>query len=53
MDETEPGYQSILSQLTAAIAGRDVVYDIAMGSVLAVLCLSARPVLSGSPRLCR
>jgi hypothetical protein len=53
MDQTAPGYQSILSQLTAAIAGRGVVYDIAMGSVLAVLCLSASTSFVGFPRLCR
>jgi len=39
MDETQPGYQSVLSQLTGAIVGHGVIYFIAIGSLLAVLCL--------------
>ncbi|MGA3404060.1 MAG: APC family permease [Acetobacteraceae bacterium] len=53
MDQTKPGYQSVLSQLAAALAGRGVVYDVAIGSVLAVLCLSANTSFVGFPRLCR
>lgn len=53
MDQTRPGYQSILSQLVAAIAGRGPVYYVAMTSVLAVLCLSANTSFVGFPRLCR
>ena len=53
MDQTRPGYQSILSQLVAAIAGRGPVYYVAMASVLAVLCLSANTSFVGFPRLCR
>jgi hypothetical protein len=41
MDETQPGYQSVLSQLTGTIVGWGVIYFIAIGSLLAVLCLSA------------
>lgn len=52
MDQTEAGYQSVLSQLTGAIAGRGTVYYIAMGSLLAVLCLSANTSFVGFPRLC-
>jgi amino acid permease-like protein len=53
MDETQPGYQSVLSQLTGAIVGRGVIYFIAIGSLLAVLCLSANTSFVGFPRLCR
>ena len=53
MDQTKPDYQSVLSQLTAAIAGRGVVYYVAMASLLAVLCLSANTSFVGFPRLCR
>jgi amino acid transporter len=53
MDQTQPGYQSVLSQLAGAIVGRGVLYFIAIGSVLAVLCLSANTSFVGFPRLCR
>ncbi len=53
MDQTKPDYQSVLSQLAAAVVGRGVVYYVAMGSVLAVLCLSANTSFVGFPRLCR
>lgn len=53
---TEPGragYQSVLSQLTAAVAGRGAFYYLTMGAVVAVLCLSANTSFAGFPRLCR
>jgi amino acid transporter len=53
MDQTKPEYQSLLSQLTSAIAGRGVIYYVAMTSLLAVLCLSANTSFVGFPRLCR
>jgi amino acid transporter len=53
MDETQPGYQSVLSQLTGAIVGRGVAYFVAIGSLLAVLCLSANTSFVDFPRLCR
>src|SRR5215469_2801700 len=53
MDQTQPDYQSVLSQLAGAIAGRGVIYFIAIGSLLAVLCLSANTSFVGFPRLCR
>lgn len=53
MDQTKPGYQSLLSQLTAAIAGRGTIYYVAMASLLAVLCLSANTSFVGFPRLCK
>jgi amino acid transporter len=53
MDQTQSNYQSVLSQLTGAIVGRGVIYYIAIGSVLAVLCLSANTSFVDFPRLCR
>ena len=53
MDQTKPGYQSVLSQLAAAVAGRDGLYFVAMSSLLAVLCLSANTSFVGFPRLTR
>ena len=53
---TEPGvegYQSILSQLVAAVIGRGPFYYVTIGSVLAVLALSANTGFADFPRLCR
>jgi len=53
---TQPGtaqYQSVLSQLTGAVAGRGVFYWITMVSILLVLCLSANTSFADFPRLCR
>jgi amino acid transporter len=53
---TEPGgagYQSILSQLTAAVTGRGAFYYVTMGSIVAVLALSANTSFADFPRLCR
>src|SRR4051812_20785665 len=48
-----PGYQSILSQLVAAVVGRGTFYYITIGSVLSVLALSANTGFADFPRLCR
>ena len=53
MSQDQPGYQSILSQLTGAIMGRGWFYYITISSVLAVLCLSANTSFVDFPRLCR
>ena len=53
---TEPGrsgYESLLSQLVGAVAGKGIFYFITMGSILAVLALSANTSFAGFPRLCR
>jgi amino acid transporter len=53
---TEPGvagYQSVLSQLVAAVAGRGVLYYVSIGSILSVLALSANTGFADFPRLCR
>ena len=53
MDQTKAGYQSVLSQLVGAVAGRGVLYQVAMISLLAVLCLSANTSFVGFPLVCR
>ena len=53
MDQSQPGYQSVLSQIAAAVVGRGAVYYIAIGSLLAVLCLSANTSFVAFPQLCR
>lgn len=53
MDEARPGYQSVLSLLLGAVVGRGGVYYVTLGSVLAVLVLSANTSYAGFPRLCR
>ncbi|GAC1480494.1 MAG: APC family permease [Acetobacteraceae bacterium] len=52
MDQTQEGYQSVLSQLVGAIYGRGWFYYVTIGSVLAVLCLSANTSFVDFPRLC-
>jgi amino acid transporter len=49
----EPGYDSTLSQLTAAVVGRGWFYYLTIGSVLSVLALSANTGFADFPRLCR
>jgi amino acid transporter len=49
----EPGYQSVLSMLTAAVFGKGLFYYLTMGSVLVVLSLSANTAFADFPRLCR
>jgi len=51
--EPGPGYQSVLSQLTAAVVGRNVFYFVTIGSVLLVLSFSANTAFADFPRLCR
>jgi amino acid transporter len=53
---TEPGsagYQSVLSMLVAAVAGRGWFYYVTIGSVLVILALSANTAFADFPRLCR
>jgi len=53
MDQTKPAYQSVLSQLAAALVGRGIFYYVAICSLLAVLTLSANTSFVGFPRLCQ
>lgn len=48
-----PGYQSILSQLLAAVTGRGTFYWLSIGSILVVLSLSANTAFADFPRLAR
>lgn len=53
---TEPGgkdYQSLLSMITAAVAGRGVFYYVTIASILVLLSLSANTAFTDFPRLCR
>jgi amino acid transporter len=49
----QPGYQSVLSLLTAAVFSKGLFYYLTMASVLAVLALSANTAFADFPRLCR
>lgn len=53
MDELKPGYQSILSQLMAAVAGQGAFYYIASVSIFIVLTYSAQTSFADFPRVCR
>jgi len=52
-DPGAPGYQSVLSQLLAAVTGKGVFYWISIGSILIVLSLSANTAFADFPRLAR
>jgi amino acid transporter len=52
-DPTSAGYQSILSQLISATMGRGWFYYLSIGSILAVLALSANTSYADFPRLTR
>jgi amino acid transporter len=49
----QPGYQSVLSMLLGAVAGKGLFYYVSIGSILAVLALSANTAFADFPRLCR
>ena len=49
----QAGYQSVLSQLTAAVAGKGAFYYVTVVSILIVLALSANTSFADFPRLCR
>jgi amino acid transporter len=49
----QPGYQSVLSMLTAAVFGKGFFYYLTIGSILVVLSLSANTAFADFPRLCR
>jgi amino acid transporter len=52
-DPGQPGYDSVLSQLIGAVAGKGVFYYVSIGSILAVLALSANTAFADFPRLCQ
>jgi amino acid transporter len=52
-DPEGSGYQSVLSQLTTAVAGRGIFYYLTIASILLVLSLSANTAFADFPRLTR
>jgi amino acid transporter len=52
-DPGQPGYESLLSQLIAAVAGKGFFYYLSSASILAVLALSANTAFADFPRLCQ
>ncbi|HZD31684.1 MAG TPA: APC family permease [Candidatus Angelobacter sp.] len=52
-DPGKPGYDSVLSQLLAAVTGRGTFYWFSIGSILVVLSLSANTAFADFPRLSR
>jgi hypothetical protein len=51
-DPGDPGYQSMLSQLLGAVAGRGTFYFVAIASIVLVLVFSANTSFADFPRLC-
>ncbi len=49
----EKGYESVLSMLLRAVAGKGAFYWVSIASILAVLSLSANTAFADFPRLCR
>ncbi len=52
-DPGQSGYQSVVSMLVGAVMGRGVFYYLTIGSVVAVLALSANTSFADFPRVCR
>jgi amino acid transporter len=52
-DPGQPGYQSILSMLIAAVFGKGIFYYLTIAAILLVLSLSANTAFADFPRLCR
>jgi amino acid transporter len=53
VDPNSSHYQSVLSELTAAVMGRGIFYYVTIGSILLVLSLSANTAFADFPRLTR
>ena len=51
-DPGDPGYQSMLSLLLSAVAGRGLFYIVAITSIVLVLVFSANTSFADFPRLC-
>lgn len=51
-DPDSAQYESVVSQIVAAVVGRGAVYYVTLGSVIAVLALSANTGFADFPRLC-
>ena len=53
MNEYKPGYETVLSQLVAAVAGKGIFYYLSMISIFIILAYSAQTSFIGFPRVCR
>jgi amino acid transporter len=53
MNQEQPGYQSVISQMVLAVSGRGLFYYVTIASVLCVLVLSANTSFADFPRVCR
>lgn len=53
MDERVSGYQTVLAQLVAAVAGRGVFYHLSLAAIFIVLTYSAQTSFADFPRVCR
>jgi amino acid transporter len=49
----QAGYESVLSQLVGAVAGKGWFYHVTIGAILLVLVLQANTAFADFPRLCR
>lgn len=49
----QPGYQTVLSLMTAAVVGRNWFYYVTIASILMVLVLQANTAFTGFPNVCR
>jgi amino acid transporter len=52
-DPGQPGYESVLSQMIGAVAGKGTFYYVAIASILLALSLSANTAFADFPRLCQ
>ncbi|MGA8224723.1 MAG: APC family permease [Candidatus Acidiferrales bacterium] len=52
-DPGQPGYQSLLAMLIAAVFGKGIFYYLTIASILTILSLSANTAFADFPRLCR
>jgi amino acid transporter len=52
MNEQQAGYQTVLSQLVAAIAGRNWFYYVSLASIFIVMTYSAQTSFADFPRVC-
>ncbi len=52
MEQRQPGYQAVLSQLIAAVAGKGVFYYVSIISIFIVLTYSAQTSFAAFPRVC-
>jgi hypothetical protein len=53
MNQEQPGYQSVISQMVSAVLGKGLFYYVTIASVLCVLVLSANTSFADFPRVCR